>query len=410
MKSYKIVNDPVHGFITIPEGTISLLVEHRWFQRLRYIKQLGLTHLVYPGATHSRFLHALGAMHLMREAIATLRLKGVAITAEEEVAAAAAMVLHDIGHGPFSHTLEGGIVIGVSHEELSLQMMRALNRELGGELEEAIAIFNGEHPKKFLHQLVSGQLDSDRLDYLARDSFFSGVAEGMIGLERIIKMLTVADGKLVVEEKGLHSIEKFLLSRRLMYWQVYLHKTVVAAEQLLLAIFKRARDLLAEGYPLAVVESLHYFLSSSIEKGELGSVELLERFTKLDDSLLLSTVKGWIECDDFTLSLLCRMLIERRLPKIELLDSAPTKEQFEEEERLFLEKVSWASKVESSYFITSGEILNSSYDSEDEEILIVSKGGELLPIDQLSDLLSASAFLKVTKKGFICRVNRDIKV
>ncbi|NCC46922.1 MAG: HD domain-containing protein, partial [Bacteroidia bacterium] len=245
--NYKIINDPVHGFIDIPTGLISKIVGHRWFQRLRDIKQLGLTNLVYPGATHSRLSHALGAMHLMREAIHVLRKKGVDITAKEEEAAACAMLLHDIGHGPFSHALENQIVYGLSHEQISLAIMYAMDREFEGSLELAISVFEGKYHKTFLHQLVSGQLDTDRLDYLKRDSFFSGVAEGMIGLERIIKMMSVVDNRLVIEEKGKYSIEKFLISRRLMYWQVYLHKTVVAAEQLLISIMTRARELSQKG-------------------------------------------------------------------------------------------------------------------------------------------------------------------
>ncbi|MCK9305394.1 MAG: HD domain-containing protein, partial [Bacteroidales bacterium] len=290
INTYKIINDPVHGFINIPSGLIQEITEHHYFQRLRDIKQLGLTSLVYPGATHSRLLHALGAMHLMREAIINLRSKGTDIDRLEEEAALAAILLHDVGHGPFSHTLEKNILQGISHEEISLAMLREMNRQMGGRLNSAIEIFLGTYPKYYLHQLVSSQLDVDRLDYLRRDSFFSGVAEGMIGHERILKMLRVHENRLVVEEKGLYSVEKFLISRRLMYWQVYLHKTVVAAEQLLIQILRRARELVAHSLNLPGSAALIFFLANSFKEEDLNRKEVLDKFALLDDTDIMSAI------------------------------------------------------------------------------------------------------------------------
>ncbi|NCB97483.1 MAG: HD domain-containing protein, partial [Bacteroidia bacterium] len=277
----KIINDPVHGFINIPSGLIQEIIEHPYFQRLRDIKQLGMTNLVYPGATHSRLIHAIGAMHLMKEAIVTLRSKGVEIDSSEEEASMCAMLLHDIGHGPFSHTLEHNILRGISHEEISLAMMRQINREKEGRLEKTIQIFEDGYPKHFLHQLVSSQLDVDRLDYLRRDSFFSGVAEGMIGHERIIKMLNVHENSLVVEEKGIYSVEKFLISRRLMYWQVYLHKTVIAAEQLLIQILIRAGELVNNSVDLPGSPAIIYFMKNTFSREDLNNKALLDKFALL---------------------------------------------------------------------------------------------------------------------------------
>lgn len=389
--NFKIINDPVHGFVRIPHGLVLAIVEHPVFQRLRDIKQLGLTNLVYPGATHSRLSHALGAMHLMREAIAVLREKGVVVTPEEEEASAVAMLLHDIGHGPFSHALERKIVYGVSHEELSLALMRHINKEMGGKIDMAISVFTGEYHKKFLHQLVSGQLDVDRLDYLKRDSFFSGVAEGMIGLERIIKMMNVSYGNLVIEEKGIYSIEKFLISRRLMYWQVYLHKTVVSAEQLLIALFERARYISERGNSLPGSPAINYFLTKrEICSGNHLDEVTLELFTRLDDTDVMSAIKQWQYSDDQMLSSLCKMITVRDLPKIKISDREFGKEELD------------GLKYD---LIFTGEIYNKGYDSDEGEIGILSKDGMVRDVYKISDMLSARAFSQITKKYFLCTAN-----
>lgn len=417
ISNYKIINDPVHGFINIPAGLVLKIVEHPSFQRLRDIKQLGLTNLVYPGATHSRLSHALGAMHLMREAISVLRSKGVEISSQEEEWASAAILLHDIGHGPFSHALENNIIAGVSHEEISLALMRKMNRDFSGELDRAIEIFDGSYKKWYLHQLVSSQLDVDRLDYLKRDSFFSGVAEGMIGLERIIKMINVKDNSLVVEQKGIYSIEKFLISRRLMYWQVYLHKTVVAAEQLLINILSRARYLAAKGEDLAGSPAIQYFMVREFTPETFQSDEVLEMFTRLDDTDIMSAIKQWQFSRDFTLSMLCRMLTERRLPKLKLLNE-PVTESVILEQKEFVKSSLRHLMVNSntepsedymnetvSYFTGSGSVINRGYDSEEGEIKIISSEGEVNDVYKISDMLSARAFSQITKKYFLCTAN-----
>ena len=311
----KIVNDPVYGFINIPSEIIYDIIEHRYFQRLRRIKQLGLTDYVYPGAVHTRFQHTLGAVHLLYSAISTLRLKGVDITQEEEDAVTLAILLHDIGHGPFSHTLEHVIIDKYTHEDLSLMFMEALNKEFSGKLDLTINIFKNNYHKKFLHQLVSSQLDVDRMDYLRRDSFFSGVSEGVIGSDRIIKMLTVVDDQLVVEAKGIYSIEKFLIARWLMYWQVYLHKTVVSAEQLLLKIFKRVKKLLSQGVEIYLSKELEFFIKNNEKKSTL---EILENFSKIDDADILALVKMWEDSSDKILSNLSKRLLYRKLYRIEI--------------------------------------------------------------------------------------------
>ncbi len=404
--SYKIINDPVHGFISIPKGIVSDIVAHPYFQRLRDIKQLGLTNLVYPGATHSRLSHALGAMHLMRDAVAVLRSKGIEITRAEEEAASAAMLLHDIGHGPFSHALENNIIVGVSHEEISLALMKKIDRDSGGALAMAVSIFEGRYHKHFLHQLVSGQLDVDRLDYLKRDSFFSGVEEGMIGLERIIKMLSVKDNRLVVELKGIYSIEKFLISRRLMYWQVYLHKTVVAAEQLLISILKRARYLAVNGVSLAGSPAIRYFLVRDFTPETFSREEVLEMFTRLDDTDIMSAIKQWQFSDDPTLSLLCKMLTERKLPKLKLVNSHIDNQEYEKGCKTTLEHFkNEITEDEISYFVSRGEIINRGYDSAEGEIEILCENGEVNDVYKISDLLSAKAFSQITKKYFLCTAN-----
>jgi len=386
INNYKIINDPVHGFINIPSGLIQEIIEHPYFQRLRDIRQLGMTNLVYPGATHSRLIHALGAMHLMKEAIITLRGKGIYIDSAEEEASLCAMLLHDIGHGPFSHALENNILTGISHEEISLSMMKSINIEKNGALKMTIEIFEDRYYKHFLHQLVSSQLDVDRLDYLKRDSFFSGVAEGMIGLERIIKMLNVHENSLVVEEKGIYSVEKFLISRRLMYWQVYLHKTVIAAEQLLIQILRRAKVLIMEGISLPGSPVISYFMRNTFSEKDLENKELLDKFALLDDTDFMSAIKQWQFVDDSILSMLCKNLTTRRLPKI-VLSSEP---------------IGAGNNYKNDYFTQTGEVLNSGYDIKGEYIGILSKDGEVRNIYDISDMLSAKAFSQVTKKYFIC--------
>jgi HD superfamily phosphohydrolase len=401
IKQYKIINDPVHGFINIPGGIILEIIQHPLFQRLKEIKQLGLTSLVYPGACHTRLNHALGAMHLMNEAVNVLRLKGVNISEEEQEQAMVAILLHDVGHGPFSHALEHNILKGVSHEEITLALMKSINREKGGRITMAIDIFTGDYYRKFLHQLVSSQLDVDRLDYLRRDSFFSGVAEGMIGHERIIKMMNVKDDSLVIEEKGIYSVEKFLISRRLMYWQVYLHKTVIAAEQLLVEILSRARELKTEGAVIPGSPSLLYFLDKKIEKSSLSDNEVLNRFAALDDSDVMSAIKQWRYADDRTLSILCRMLVERRLPAILLSKDPFDGITFEDKIRELIDR-GGLSEREARYFVKTGEVQNRGYDREEENIQILLKIGATGDIYEISDMLSAKAFSQITKKYFLC--------
>lgn len=408
INTFKIINDPVHGFINIPSGTVQEIIEHPYFQRLRDIEQLGFTNLVYPGATHSRLSHALGAMHLMQEAIAVLRLKGIEVTECEEEASLSAILLHDVGHGPFSHALENNIICGVSHEEISLALMREINRNLGGKLEMAISVFEGSYHKRFLHQLVSGQLDVDRLDYLKRDSFFSGVAEGMIGLERIIKMMSVASNNLVIEEKGIYSVEKFLISRRLMYWQVYLHKTVIAAEQLLMSIFKRARILAKRGDNLPGSPAICYFLSGDFTPESFETPEVLEMFTRLDDTDVMSAIKQWQFCDDSILAPLCIMLTERKLPKLILSVSPFDSGEFNGAAKLFRDeyRVRYKRDISDeaiSYFVNMGEVFNKGYDSAEGEIKILTKEGKTHDVYRISDMLSAKAFSQITKKHFLCR-------
>lgn len=401
VNTFKIINDPVHGFINIPEGLIQEITEHPYFQRLRDIKQLGLTSLVYPGASHSRLLHALGAMHLMRDAVVNLRLKGAEIDSSEEEAALAAILLHDVGHGPFSHTLEKNILQGISHEEISLAMMREMNNQMEGRLDTAIEIFLGSYPKYFLHQLVSSQLDVDRLDYLRRDSFFSGVAEGMIGHERIIKMLRVHDNRLVVEEKGLYSVEKFLISRRLMYWQVYLHKTVIAAEQLLIQILRRARELTLLSANLPGSPAITFFLANSFRKEDLCRREILDKFSLLDDTDIMSAIKQWQFFEDHTLSILSKMLICRRLPKI-IISNEPIPVQILDQQR---EKILDGGIINSSeidYFLQASELYNSGYDVKGEDIGILCKDSRVRSVHEISDMLSAKAFSQITKKYFLC--------
>ncbi|OFX16528.1 MAG: phosphohydrolase [Bacteroidetes bacterium GWA2_31_9] len=398
----KIVNDPVYGFINIPPGIVFDIIEHKYFQRLRRIKQLGLTYYVYPGAIHNRFQHVLGAMHLTKSAIDILRYKGNIITEEEEEAVIIAVLLHDIGHGPFSHALEHSIVENISHEEISLIFMKNLNQEFNGKLSLAIKIFKNKYSKHFLHQLVSGQLDVDRLDYLKRDSFFTGVSEGVISSDRIIKMLNIHNDNLVVESKGIYSIEKFLIARRLMFWQVYLHKTVLSAEQLLVKILNRAKELTINGELLFATPALQYFLTSQkgIEDFK-NDCAVIENFAKLDDYDIISSIKVWTEHSDIVLSTLCKGIVNRKLLKIKF-----QKQPFCESE-LYQLKIDLTEKLnisikEAEYFVFTGEITNNTYSPKDDKINILSNNGEIIDIAEASDMLNISVLSKIVKKYYLC--------
>ena len=399
----KIVNDPIYGFINIPFPILYDLMEHPYFQRLRRIKQLGLTNLVYPGANHTRFQHVLGAMHLMEEAIASLRSKGLNIANDEAEAAMIAILLHDIGHGPFSHTLEGKIIEDVSHENLSLLFMQKLNRECGGLLNSAIEIFQKKYPKKFLCQLVSSQLDMDRLDYLRRDSFFTGVTEGVIGSDRIIKMLHVAGDELVVEAKGIYSIEKFLLARRLMFWQVYLHKTVIAADQLLLSIIARAKHIFRMGEELFATPALQYFLRDYVPADlQINEHELLAHYAMLDDNDISLAIKMWTTHKDPVLSRLASNLVNRRLFRIEIQN-----EPFDEERVELLcrktSKMYGISQADAAYFIRSGMLSNHAYNNSDaDDNILVMQKARPIDITKASDLENLFGMSKVVEKYFLC--------
>ena len=398
----KIVNDPIYGFVTIPGDLIYDLINHKYFQRLRHIKQLGLTNLVYPGALHTRFHHAIGAMHLMQEALYTLKQKGVIITAEEEQATLIAILLHDIGHGPFSHALEHSIVTGVSHESISSLLMEALNKEFKGKLTLAIKIFNDGYKKKYLHQLVSSQLDMDRLDYLKRDSFFTGVSEGVISTDRIIKMLDVVNNNLVVEVKGIYSIEKFLIARRLMYWQVYLHKTVLSAETLLVNILKRSKELSANGMDLFATPVFKKFLMNNYTKGDfVKNASLLDDFANLDDTDVMASVKTWMNSPDKILSTLCTKLIERKLFRIELQSTPIAKAH----KNKITEKVMRAYKLnrkEASYFVYSDTVNNSAYLASKFKINILMNDGSLQDVAEASDQLNLQKLSQTVSKYYLC--------
>ena len=394
----KIFNDPVYGFVTIPTEFIFDLVQHPYFQRLRYIKQVSMTHLVYPGALHTRFQHAIGAMHLMMLALDTLKGKGVAISSEEEEAVLAAILLHDIGHGPFSHSLEHTLVEGVSHEWLSSLLMDELNQQFSGKLTLAITIFNNQYHKKFLHQLVSGQLDTDRMDYLNRDSFFTGVSEGVISFDRMIKMLNVVDNEIVVEEKGIYSVEKFLIARRLMYWQVYLHKTVLSAETMLLRILGRAKEVYLNGPMMPVSASLQHFLHKRITKDTFdhqGSD--LAHFANLDDVDILSAIKQWAGHSDPILQMLCKRLLRRDLYKTQLFSTPPAPELVTQFEEAALEHYQ-LQREDLPYYVWIQTIENSAYVQNTSAIKILMKNGEVRDIAQASDLSNLEALSKKVQK------------
>ncbi len=396
----KIINDPVHGFVTIEDDLIFQIISHPYYQRLRRIKQMALAYLVYPGAVHTRLHHSLGAYHLMHNAIAELKQKGIEIDATEEQAAKIAILLHDVGHGPFSHALEHTLV-DVTHEQLSLLIMQKLNKELNGQLDKAISIFTNQYPKHFLHQLVSSQLDVDRLDYLARDSFFTGVSEGVIGYDRIIKMLTVVNDELVVEEKGLHSIEKFLIARRLMYWQVYLHKTVLSSELMLVMILKRAKELVSSGVELFSTPAFQFFLSHSLRYEDfLNDDNCLSQFLLLDDNDVITSIKVWSTNPDPILSDLCKRLSERKLFKVVF---------YKEEERSEINqlKIDFQAKFQfepnsQNYYWIEDETSNRAYNSGDEKIKIYFKDGKVKEISQVENTLISAGLLLPVKKHYIC--------
>ncbi len=391
----KIFNDPVYGFVSVPHGLLLDLIDHPYFQRLRRIRQLGLAPYVYPGALHTRFHHALGALHLMQQAIEVLRSKETDISDEEAEAVSAAILLHDIGHGPFSHALEHTLV-EMHHEDISSLFMEELNRQFEGELALAIEIFQNKYPKKFLHQLVSGQLDMDRMDYLNRDSFFTGVSEGVISYDRIIKMLAVHEGELVVEEKGIYSIEKFLIARRLMYWQVYLHKTGVSAEQMLIHTLRRARELALKGVQLEAPRHLAWFLHRR-EGHFIAPEELSSHFALLDDNDVTAAIKYWSEATDFTLSFLSKGLLERRLFRLEWL-SEPASAEHLGDIRSRVTQV-FGEQAVLEHFVYSGSESNRAYDDAEDQIKILFKSGIVRPITECSDV---PLFTQTVTKHFVC--------
>ncbi len=396
----KIFNDPIYGFITIPSTLIFDLIADPYFQRLRRISQMGLSYLVYPGAHHTRFHHALGSMHLMAQAIQVLRFKGVEISDEEKEALLCAILLHDIGHGPFSHAMEESIVEGVHHEHISTLFMEDLNHRFNGSLTLALKIFKGNYPKKFLNQLVSSQLDMDRLDYLKRDSFYTGVAEGNINAERLISMMNVFNGELVMEEKAIYSVEKFLMARRFMYWQVYLHKTGIVAEQLLIRILKRAKILLERGVKLQCSPVFLFFLENKITSDNFDS-DVLHKFAQLDDIDLLSAIKLWQGHQDFVLSHLCQMVINRTLLRIKL-KKKPIREDLVLKYANSFKETHNVSEEESEYFVFTGKIANRAYDSANQNINILKKNGKITDVAKASDHLNLKALSKTVTKYYIC--------
>ncbi|TMI92233.1 MAG: HD domain-containing protein [Bacteroidetes bacterium] len=396
----KIINDPVYGFITIDHPLILSIIAHPYYQRLRRIHQMAFAHLVYPGAVHSRLHHSLGAYHLMSSALSELKNKGTTITPEEELGARIAILLHDIGHGPYSHALENELIHDVNHEDISLLIMQTMNQEYNGQLETAIDIFRNKYHKHFLHQLVSGQLDVDRMDYLSRDSFFTGVAEGVISYDRILKMLVVKDDELMIEEKGIYSIEKFLVARRLMYWQVYLHKAVVSAEMLLVKIVQRAKDLLSNGVPtVAATDALNFFLNNANENQPVQ--QHLDVFCNLDDYDVMCTIKNWSTHPDKILSMLCRSLVDRRLLKIRL-QAEPFDEKVVREKKCEVSERLPITENEAGYFVFTGEAINTTYDPSDERINILFKDGSVKDISQIDNALIHQQLSGPVKKYYIC--------
>jgi len=402
----KIFNDPIYGFIRIPNTLIFDLIADPYFQRLRRISQMGLSYLVYPGAHHTRFHHALGSMHLMVKAIEVLRFKGVEITFEEENGLLCAILLHDIGHGPFSHAMENSIVEGVDHEHISLFFMEELNKRFNGSLTLALEIFNGKYPKKFLNQLVSSQLDMDRMDYLKRDSFYTGVAEGGINAERLISMLIVVNDELMVEEKGVYSVEKFLMARRFMYWQVYLHKTSVVAEQLLIRILKRAKELISRGEKLCCSNALLFFMENKINTANF-TTGVLDEFSKLDDVDILAAIKAWQDHSDFVLSQQCQMIINRKLLTIKFKKKPIGSELFNAHLDAFKKKHA-VSEEQAKYFVFNGEITNKAYDINKQNIFILKKNGKITDVAKASDHLNLETLSETVTKYYICHPKDSI--
>jgi len=403
----KIINDPVYGFINIPGDFVFDLIEHPWFQRLRNIKQLGLTSFVYPGANHTRFQHGLGALHLMDMAITTLRSKGVYISPEEEEAVSVAILLHDAGHGPFSHALEKSIINGISHEDMSLLLMWKLNEEFRGRLDMALAIFNGSYPRKFFHELITGQVDMDRLDYLRRDSFFTGVIEGSVGSDRIIRMLNVVDDGLVIDEKGIYSLEKFLIARRLMYWQVYMHKTVLSSESLLVKVLKRAKELADEGVDMYASPALRFFLYNRIGQDDLAHDGkftpglVASNFTRLDDSDILVSAKYWGDHSDKVLSDLSGRLMRRALLAIELQNDPFPLERVKELSSL-AGKIMGINKGLEDYYVYTESVSNLAYTADEAEVRILLKSGKTANISEVSDMFDHGFVHDRITKYFLC--------
>ena len=405
----KIINDPVYGFISVPNEFIYDLISHQWFQRLRNIRQLGLSSFVYPGAVHSRFQHSLGAMYLTGQAVHTLRSKGIEISAEEEEGVLAAILLHDIGHGPFSHALEHSLIEDMPHEAMSLLIMEELNKIMGGRLTSAIAIFRGEYPRIFFHDLVTGQMDMDRMDYLRRDSFFTGVIEGSVGSDRIIRMLNVSDDRLVVDEKGIYSVEKFLIARRMMYWQVYNHRTVVSAEKLITNLLKRARQVTAAGLKLFATPALAYFLEPRNNRAEGEEREsLVGHFTALDESDILSATKVWMSCGDRVLEELCRRFVNRDLLAIEL-QRAPFHPARVSETGRMAKEVLGLTDDEVGYFVNTGDVYNQTYAPGTPEVRILLKNGTTPDITAVSDLFDKEALSDKVTKYYLCYPKEIIK-
>tara|TARA_Y100001933_G_C18940373_1_gene539270 strand:+ start:42 stop:1280 length:1239 start_codon:yes stop_codon:yes gene_type:complete len=398
----KIINDPVYGFITISDEILFDVIEHPYLQRLRRILQLGLTHLVYPGAMHTRFNHVLGAMHLMRTAIATIRRKGHKVSEEEERAVLLAILLHDIGHGPFSHALEYDIVSGITHEELTSYFINELKKEFGSDLHQALLIFENKHPKKYLYELVSSQLDMDRLDYLNRDSFYTGVSEGIIGTERLIDMLNVSNNQLVLEEKGIYSVEKFIIARRLMYWQVYMHKTVVSAEYMLIHILRRAKYLAQKDHEIFANSSLAYFLNNNITKSDFEKDnKALNHFASIDDNDIWSAIKEWQNSNDVVLSMLANGLINRGLFKIEISANPFSSERIKNE-RNRVSKQFNLTDDELDYMVYSEILSNNAYNTSKQNIMLLKKDGKIVDLPSASDNLNISALAQPVEKYFLC--------
>ena len=400
MKKIKFFNDPIYGFIAVKNPLIYRIIEHPYFQRLRRISQMGLSYLVYPGAHHTRFHHVLGCAFLMQKAVEILRVKNIEISEREEEALTIAILLHDIGHGPFSHALEHSFIQGVGHEQVSLMFMELLNDEFDGALSLAIEIFKGDYHRGFMNQLISGQLDMDRLDYLKRDSFYSGVAEGNVNVERLITMLNVKDDKLVVEFKGIYSVEKFIMARRFMYWQVYLHKTGIVAEKVMIKILERARELSLNGENLYCSNTLKVFLETTIDEANFDT-SILNTFSKLDDYDVMSALKAWCDHKDKILSYLCDSVVNRRLPKIEMRNE-DFEEQYIEKIRQQVKKKLDVTEKELDFLVYHGSVANKAYDPDKEVINIIYKNGDQKDIINASDSASIQALSMTVRKYYLC--------